>query len=49
MKTDLELKQDVQSELLWDPLVVTAAVEHALNWNTSVPQDRVKALVEKAG
>jgi len=107
MKTDLELKQDVQSELLWDPLVpearigvavndgvvtltghldtyaqkiaakravervshvkaiaieldvipsglhqrsdteIAAAVEHALSWNTSVPQDRVKVLVEK--
>ena len=107
MKTDLELKQDVQSELLWDPLVpearigvavndgvvtltahldtyaqkiaaqravervshvkaiaieldvipsgihqrsdteIAAAVEHALSWNTSVPQDRVKVIVEK--
>ena len=107
MKTDLELKKDVQSELLWDPLVpearigvavhdgivtltghldtyaqkiaakravervsevkaiaieldvipsgihqrsdteIAAAVEHALSWNTSVPQDRVKVTVEK--
>lgn len=107
MKTDSELKHDVQSELLWDPLVpearigvavsdgvvtltghldtyaekiaarravervsgvkaiaveldviplgihhrsdteIAAAVEHALSWNTSVPQDRVKVTVEK--
>lgn len=107
MKTDLQLKSDVQSELLWDPLVpeakigvavnegvvtltghldsyaekvaakratervlgvkaiameievipagvhqrsdteIALAAEHALNWNTSVPQDRVKVAVEK--
>jgi osmotically-inducible protein OsmY len=107
MKTDSELKTDVQSELLWDPLVpearvgvavndgvvtltghldtyaekiaakravervsgvkaiaveldvippgihqrsdteIAAAVEHALSWNTSIPQERVKATVEK--
>lgn len=106
MKTDSELKQDVLSELLWDPLVpearvgvsvsygvvtltghldsysekvaarraaervsgvkavavelevipagvhqrsdteIAAAVQHALSWNTSVPQDRVKVTVE---
>ena len=107
MKTDLQLKSDVQSELLWDPLVpeakigvsvsegvvtltghldsyaekvaakratervngvqaialeievipvgshqrsdteIALAVEHALNWNSSVPPDRVKVAVEK--
>ena len=26
---------------------IAAAVEHALSWNTSVPQDRVKVTVEK--
>ncbi len=107
MKTDSELKQDVLSELLWDPLVpetkvgvsvnegvvtltghldayaekvatkravervngvkavaveldviaqgphqrsdteIALAAQHALDWNTSVPQDRVKIAVEK--
>jgi osmotically-inducible protein OsmY len=107
MKTDSEIKKDVLSELLWDPLVtetkvgvtvnegvvtltghldtyaekvaakraaervsgvkaiaveldvipvgshqrsdteIALAVEHALGWNTSVPQDRVKVAVEK--
>jgi osmotically-inducible protein OsmY len=107
MKTDSELKKDVESELLWDPLIpearigvavndgvvtltghldtyaekiavkravervggakaiaveldvipsgihqrsdteIAAAAEHALSWNTSVPQDRVKITVEK--
>lgn len=107
MKTDSEIKKDVLSELLWDPLVaetkvgvtvnegvvtltghldtyaekvaakraaervsgvkaiaveidvipvgshqrsdteIALAVEHALGWNTSVPQDRVKLTVEK--
>ena len=107
MKTDSEIKKDVLSELLWDPLVaetkvgvtvnegvvtltghldtyaekvaakraaervsgvkaiaveidvipvgshqrsdteIALAVEHALSWNTSVPQDRVKLTVEK--
>ena len=107
MKTDSEIKNDVLSELLWDPLVsetkvgvtvnegvvtltghldtyaekvaakrsaervsgvkaiaveidviqagihqrsdteIALAVEHALSWNTSVPQDRVKVAVEK--
>ena len=107
MKTDSELKKDVLSELLWDPLIsetkvgvtvnegvvtltghldtyaekvaakraaervsgvkaiaieidvipveahqrsdteIALAVEHALSWNTSVPQDRVKVAVEK--
>ena len=107
MKTDSDLKRDVLSELLWDPLVsdtkvgvtvnegvvtltghldtyaekvaakraaervsgvkviaveidvipsgvhqrsdteIALAVEHALSWNTSVPQDRVKVAVEK--
>ncbi|HSN79126.1 MAG TPA: BON domain-containing protein [Rhodoferax sp.] len=107
MKTDSDLKWDVLSELLWDPLVsdtkvgvtvnegvvtltghldtyaekvaakraaervsgvkaiaveidvipagahqrsdteIALAVEHALSWNTSVPQDRVKVAVEK--
>ena len=107
MKTDSEIKNDVLSELLWDPLVsetkvgvtvnegvvtltghldtyaekvaakrsaervsgvkaiaveidvipagihqrsdteIALAVEHALSWNTSVPQDRVKVTVEK--
>lgn len=106
MKTDSEIKNDVLSELLWDPLVsetkvgvtvnegvvtltghldtyaekvaakrsaervsgvkaiaveidvipagihqrsdteIALAVEHALSWNTSVPQDRVKVTVE---
>ncbi|MDO9165616.1 MAG: BON domain-containing protein [Rhodoferax sp.] len=26
---------------------IAAAVEHALSWNTSIPQDRVKVMVEK--
>lgn len=107
MKTDSELKKDVEAELLWDPLIpearvgvavndgvvtltghldtyaekiaakravervtgvkaiaveldvipsglhqrsdteIAAAVEHALSWNTSVPQDRVRVTVEK--
>lgn len=107
MKTDSELKKDVLSELLWDPLIsetkvgvtvnegvvtltghldtyaekvaakraaervsgvkaiaveidvipagihqrsdteIALAVEHALSWNTSVPQDRVRVAVEK--
>lgn len=107
MKTDSELKNEVLSELLWDPHVsetkvgvsvnegvvtltghidtyaekvaarraaervngvravaveldvipqghhqrsdteIALAVEHALDWNTSVPQDRVKVAVEK--
>ncbi|HEX5698084.1 MAG TPA: BON domain-containing protein [Rhodoferax sp.] len=107
MKTDSDIKKDVLSELLWDPLVsdtkvgvtvnegvvtltghldtyaekvaakraaervsgvkaiaveidvipagahqrsdteIALAVEHALSWNTSVPQDRVKVAVEK--
>jgi len=107
MKTDSEIKKDVLSELLWDPLIsetkvgvtvneavvtltghldtyaekvaakraaervsgvkaialeidvipigvhqrsdteIALAVEHALSWNTSVPQDRVKVTVEK--
>ena len=107
MKTDSDIKKDVLSELLWDPLVsdtkvgvtvnegvvtltghldtyaekvaakraaervsgvkaiaveidvvpvgahqrsdteIALAVEHALSWNTSVPQDRVKVTVEK--
>lgn len=107
MKTDSDLKKDVLTELLWDPLVpesrvgvavsdgvvtltghldtyaekvaakravervagvkaiaielevipagvhqrsdteIAAAVDHALSWNTSVPQDRVKVTVEK--
>jgi osmotically-inducible protein OsmY len=107
MKTDSEIKRDVLSELLWDPLIsetkvgvtvnegvvtltghldtyaekvaakraaervsgvkaialeievipsgvhqrsdteIALAVEHALSWNTSVPQDRVKVTVEK--
>lgn len=107
MKTDSEIKNDVLSELLWDPLIsetkvgvtvnegvvtltghldtyaekvaakraaervsgvkamaleidvipsgvhqrsdteIALAVEHALSWNTSVPQDRVKVTVEK--
>ncbi|MGB4360804.1 MAG: BON domain-containing protein [Rhodoferax sp.] len=107
MKTDSEIKKDVLSELLWDPLIsetkvgvtvnegvvtltghldtyaekvaakraaervsgvkaialeldvipvgshqrsdteIALAVEHALSWNTSVPQDRVKVAVEK--
>lgn len=107
MKTDSELKKDVLTELLWDPLVpearvgvavsdgvvtltghldtyaekvaakraaervagvkaiaveldvvpsgvhqrsdteIAAAVEHALSWNTSVPQGRVRVTVEK--
>ena len=107
MKTDSDLKKDVLSELMWDPLIAEArvgvtvsdgvvtltghldtyaekvaakraaervsgvkaiaveldvipvgvhqrndteiatAVEHALGWNTSVPQDRVKVTVEK--
>ena len=107
MKTDSELKQDVQSELAWDPLVletrigvtvkdgvvtlaghldtyeqkvaakraaervahvkaiaieldviplgvhqrsdteIAAAAEHALSWNTSIPQNQVKVTVEK--
>lgn len=107
MKSDSELKKDVESELMWDPLVpearvgvavsdgvvtltghldtyaekiavkraaervsdvkaiaveldvippgihqrsdteIATAVEHALSWNTSVPQDRVKVVVEK--
>jgi osmotically-inducible protein OsmY len=107
MKTDSEIKKDVLSELLWDPLIsetkvgvtvnegvvtltghldtyaekvaakraaervsgvkaialeldvipvgshqrsdteIALAVEHALSWNTSVPQDRVKLAVEK--
>ena len=107
MKTDSDLKKDVLTELLWDPLVpetrlgvavsdgvvtltghldtyaekvaakravervagvkaiaieldvipagvhqrsdteIAAAVEHALSWNTSVPQGRVRVTVEK--
>lgn len=107
MKTDSEIKKDVLSELMWDPLIsetkvgvmvneavvtltghldtyaekvaakraaervsgvkavaleldvipvgshqrsdteIALAVEHALSWNTSVPQDRVKVTVEK--
>lgn len=107
MKTDSDLKKDVLTELLWDPLVpearvgvavsdgvvtltghldtyaekvaakravervagvkavaielevipagahqrsdteIAAAVQHALSWNTSVPQGRVKVTVEK--
>jgi osmotically-inducible protein OsmY len=107
MKTDFQIKSDVQSELLWDPLVpeakigvsvnegvvtltghldayaekvaakraaervtgvkaialeievipvgshkrsdteIALAVEHALNWNTSIPADQVKVAVEK--
>jgi osmotically-inducible protein OsmY len=107
MKTDSEIKKDVLSELLWDPLIsetkvgvtvtegvvtltghldtyaekvaakraaervsgvkamaleievipsgvhqrsdteIALAIEHALSWNTSVPQDRVKVAVEK--
>ncbi len=107
MKTDSDLKNDVLSELQWDPLVpetkvgvtvnegvvtltghvdtyaekvaakravervsgvkalaveidvipvgihqrsdteIALAAEHALSWNTSVPQDRVKVTVEK--
>lgn len=107
MKTDSDLKRDVLTELVWDPLVpearvgvsvregvvtltghldsyaekvaarraaervggvkaialeldvipagvhqrsdteIAATVEHALSWNTSVPQDRVKVTVEK--
>jgi osmotically-inducible protein OsmY len=107
MKTDSEIKNDVLSELLWDPLIsetkvgvtvnegvvtltghldtyaekvaakraaervsgvkamaleidvipsgvhqrsdteIALAIEHALSWNTSVPQDRVKVAVEK--
>lgn len=107
MKTDSDLKKDVLSELMWDPLIpearvgvtvsdgvvtltghldtyaekvaakraaervsgvkaiaveldvipvgvhqrndteIATAVEHALGWNTSVPQDRVKVTVEK--
>jgi len=107
MKTDSEIKRDVLSELLWDPLIsetkvgvtvnegvvtltghldsyaekvaakraaervagvkaialeldvipsgvhqrsdteIALAVEHALSWNTSVPQGRVKVTVEK--
>jgi osmotically-inducible protein OsmY len=107
MKTDSDLKKDVLTEMVWDPLVpearigvsvhegvvtltghldsyaekvaarraaervcgvkaialeldvvpagvhqrndteIAAAVEHALSWNTSVPQDRVKVTVEK--
>lgn len=107
MKTDAEIKKDVLSELLWDPLVsetrvgvtvnegvvtltghldtyaekvaakraaervagvkaiaveidvipvgshqrsdteIALAAEHALSWNTSVPQGRVKVTVEK--
>ncbi|MCF8161157.1 MAG: BON domain-containing protein [Polaromonas sp.] len=107
MKTDSDIKKDVLSELLWDPLIsetkvgvtvnegvvtltghldtyaekvaakraaervsgvkaialeievipsgvhqrsdteIALAVEHALSWNTSVPQDRVKVTVEK--
>ena len=107
MKTDSDLKKDVLTELLWDPLVpearvgvavsegvvtlsghldtyaekvaakravervsgvkaialeldviplgvhqrsdteIAAAVEHALSWNTSIPQGGVKVMVEK--
>jgi osmotically-inducible protein OsmY len=107
MRTDSELKNDVLTELAWDPLVpearvgvavsegvvtltghldtyaekvavkraiervngvkaiameldvipqgvhrrsdteIATAIEHALSWNTSVPQDRVKLTVEK--
>ena len=107
MKTDLDLKNDVLQELLWDPLVpearvgvsvnegvvtltghldsysekvatrraaervagvkaiaveldvipsgvhqrsdteIAAAVQHALSWNTAVPQERVRVTVEK--
>lgn len=107
MKTDSDLKKDVLTELMWDPLVpesrvgvavnesvvtltghldtyaekvavkravervsgvkaiavemdviplgvhqhsdteIAAAAEHVLNWNTSVPQGRVKVTVEK--
>ena len=107
MKTDSDLKKDVETELMWDPLIpearvgvvvndgvvtltghldtyaekiaakravervsgvkamaveldvipsgvhqrsdteIAAAVEHALSWNTSVPQDRVRVTVEK--
>ncbi len=107
MKSDSEIKKDVLSELLWDPLIsetkvgvtvnegvvtltghldtyaekvaakratervsgvkaialeievipsgvhqrsdteIALAVEHALSWNTSVPQGRVKVTVEK--
>ncbi|MDO8441326.1 MAG: BON domain-containing protein [Polaromonas sp.] len=107
MKADADLKNDVLTELSWDPLVpearvgvtvhegvvtltghldtyaekiaarravervsgvkaiaveldvipmgvhqrsdteIAAAVEHALSWNTSIPQDRVKVMVEK--
>lgn len=107
MKTDSDLKIDVETELRWDPLIpearvgvavndgvvsltghldtyaekiavkravervggvraiaveieviptgvhqrsdteIAAAVEHALSWSTSVPQDRVKVVVEK--
>ena len=28
---------------------IATAVEHVLGWNTSVPQDRIKVTVEKAG
>ena len=107
MKTDADLRDDVLTELSWDPLIpearvgvtvsdgvvtltghldtyaekiaakravervsgvktialeldvippgahqrsdteIAAAVEHALSWNTSVPQDRIKVTVEK--
>lgn len=107
MKSDSELRKDVESELMWDPLVpearvgvavsggvvtltghldtyaekiavkraaervsdvkaiaveldvippgihqrsdteIATVVEHALSWNSSVPQDRVKVVVEK--
>lgn len=107
MKSDSELKKDVLSELLWDPLIpearvgvsvtdgvvtltghldtyaekvatqravervsgvkavaieidvipvgvhqhsdteIAAAIEHALSWNTSVPQGRINLVVEK--
>lgn len=107
MKTDSELKKDVLTELVWDPLIpearvgvtvsdgvvtltghldtyaekiatkravervsgvkaiavemdviplgvhqrsdteIATAAEHALSWNTSIPQDRVKLTVEK--
>lgn len=51
MKTDAQLKNDVEAELEWDPSInaaeVGAAVKSVLQWNSSVPFDQIHVKVEK--
>ncbi len=57
MKTDAQLKKDVQAELEWDASIkphhrvsdaeIAAAVQTAFKWHALIPEDRIHFTVEK--